>query len=60
MSVPAVEYKAPGYILANRNASLLVLSDVQGTIIFWTPVKQSTQDNNISVRRTINARENDR
>lgn len=39
MSVPAVEYKAPGYILAKRNASLLVLSDVQGTIIFWTPVQ---------------------
>lgn len=32
--LPAVEYNAPGYILANRNASLLVLRDVQGTIIF--------------------------
>lgn len=37
--IPAVEYNAPGYILASLNASLLVLSDVQGIIIFWTPVK---------------------
>lgn len=34
VTIPAVEYNAPGYILANRNASLLVLSEVQGTIIF--------------------------
>jgi len=32
--LPAVEYKAPGYILASRKASLLVLREVQGTIIF--------------------------
>lgn len=38
--LPAVEYIAPGYILANRNASLLVLRDVQGIIIFWTPAKK--------------------
>jgi len=33
-NIPAVEYNAPGYILASRNASLLVLREVQGTIIF--------------------------
>lgn len=35
--LPAVQYIIPGYILVRRKASLLFLTDVAATKIFWTP-----------------------
>ena len=37
VTVPAVEYIVPGYILVSRSASLLVRREVPVTTIFWTP-----------------------